>query len=106
MGEDNPIRNPLAIKRGSKRARLNATGKLLTATGEMEVRLRDLSSAGALGETTRPPAEGSEVVLACGSAVVPAGVSWVVGHRFGLEFRQPLSDEVVAMLASRARRMG
>lgn len=99
MGAENPNWTPLAIKRGAKRARLTIPAKLLAATGEIDVRLRDLSPAGALAEAVKPPPEGSEVVVVCGSAVVAAGIAWVIGRRFGLEFRQPLSSEDVALLA-------
>jgi PilZ domain len=99
MGAEIPNRTPLAIKRVSKRARLVIPAKLLTATGELDVRLRDLSPAGALAEAAKPPPAGSEVVVVCGSAVAAAGVVWVIGRRFGLEFRQLLSAEDVAVLA-------
>lgn len=70
--------------------------KLLTAIGELDVRLRDLSCAGALAETQNPPREGSEVVLVCGGTVVPARVAWVIGRRLGLDFHHPIAEEQVA----------
>jgi hypothetical protein len=86
LGAEFSARTPLAIKRGNKRQRTIIPAKLLAAGGELDVRLRDLSRAGALGEAERPPAEQSQVVLVYGTAVVPAIVAWVVGKRFGLEF--------------------
>jgi hypothetical protein len=99
MGAAGQKFTPLAIKRGTKRARLTISAKLLTATGELDVRLRDLSPAGALAIATKPPREGDEVVIVCGAAVLPAGVAWVVGRRFGLEFRHELHADDVATLA-------
>ncbi len=100
-----PIRMPLAIKRGAKRARLMLPASLLTATGQIDIRLRDLSNAGALAEAAQAPAEGSDVVVAFGNAAVPATVAWVVGKRFGLLFQILLSDEDVAAYAA-GRRLG
>lgn len=91
-----PIRMPLAIKRSAKRARLMLPASLLTATGQLDIRLRDLSNAGALAEASQAPAEGSDVVVAFGGAALPATVAWVVGRRFGLLFQILLSDEEVA----------
>jgi PilZ domain len=98
-----PIRMPLAIKRGSKRARLMLPATLLTATGQLEIRVRDLSNAGALAEAPKAPAEGSDVVVAFGGAALPATVAWVVGRRFGLLFQIVLSDEEVAAYAAARR---
>ncbi|HKT15886.1 MAG TPA: PilZ domain-containing protein [Allosphingosinicella sp.] len=105
MGAEQAARTVLAVKRARKRARLQLQGVLLGATGETEVRLRDLSCSGALGETAKPPAEGSEVVLASHGMVVPAKIAWVIGRRFGLDFQHPISAEDVALLSG-ARRSG
>jgi hypothetical protein len=86
LGAEFSAKTPLAIKRGNKRRRTIIPAKLLSAGGELDVRLRDLSRSGALGEADRPPVEQSQVVLVFGSAVVPAIVAWVLGKRFGLEF--------------------
>lgn len=74
---------------------------LLTAGAELEARVRDLARNGALAETHRPPAEGSEVVLVCSGIVAPATVVWVIGRRFGLEFHDPISAEAVDLLTGR-----
>jgi hypothetical protein len=95
---------PLAIKRSAKRARLMLPATLLTATGQIDIRLRDLSNAGALAEAAQAPAEGSDVVVAFGGAALPATVAWVVGRRFGLLFQILLSDEEVATYSA-ARRL-
>jgi hypothetical protein len=104
MTAEQPIRMPLAIKRGPKRARLLIPASLLTATGAIEIRLRDLSNAGALGEASKAPAEGSDVVVAFGGMALPATVAWVVGRRFGLLFQSVLGDDDVAA-HSAARRI-
>ncbi len=98
-----PIRMPLAIKRGAKRARLMLPASLLTATGQLEICLRDLSNAGALAEAQKAPAEGSEVVVAFGGTALPATVAWVVGRRFGLLFQTLLGDEELAALVAARR---
>ena len=103
MGAEPAARTILAIKRTRRRARLQLHGVLLGATGETEVRLRDLSCSGARGETAKPPAEGSEVVLASHGIVVPAKIAWVIGRRFGLTFQHPISAEDVALLSGTQR---
>ena len=103
MGSERAARTVLAIKRARKRARLQLQGMLLGATGETEVRLRDLSCSGALGETAKPPAEGSEIVLVSHGLVVPAKVAWVTGRRFGLDFQHPIGAEDVALLSDAQR---
>ena len=99
MGAELPIRMPLAIKRGERRARLTVQAVLLAAGCELPARLRDMSRTGALAEAAHPPRQGSEVVLACAGMVVPATVAWVIGRRFGLEFHRPIAKRDVALMS-------
>jgi hypothetical protein len=103
LSAEHPVRPVLAIKRGTKRARLIVPGMLLGAAGEMQVRLRDVSESGALAEAKKAPAKGSEVVLACGGLVVPASIAWAIGRCFGLEFQQPITPAEVAALSGDRR---
>lgn len=100
MGAQFSPNTPLAIKRGKKRIRTVTPARLLTAMGELDIRLRDLSRAGALGEAPRPPVRGSSGVVLFGDCAVPALVAWVAGRRFGLEFEQLIGEDQLAAFHS------
>lgn len=104
MGAEGPIEADdadQAGKRREKRARVLLAAKIRTATGEEDVRLRDLSRKGALIECDAPPPMGSEVVFFRGSTVVPARVAWSAGRRAGLEFFEMIDESEVLAHTSR-----
>ena len=61
----------------------------------LPVKLRNLSSDGALVEGERLPVEGSEVVFRRQELAVSGRVVWLRGGRAGLSFNQPLTPEAV-----------
>lgn len=68
---------------------------LETEQGEMRVFLRNLSRSGALIDTSDELPIGTIVTLHCGKSVVPARVVWARRPRFGLAFRDLLSETEV-----------
>ena len=84
-----------AGKRSQKRARVLLAASLRVNGAELSVRLRDLSSKGALIETPQAVAEGSHVVFTRGTTIVPGRVAWAAGNRIGLEFIRPIAESEV-----------
>jgi hypothetical protein len=82
-------------KRSLQRSRLYLGAHLECAAGYYQVRLRDVSSAGALLECSDPPSPGSLVELVLGSAIMDAKVAWRDGSWFGIEFELPFSGNLV-----------
>jgi hypothetical protein len=82
-------------KRAARRARVLLSAKLHSSLGDLECRLRDLSSKGALIECTTPPPVGSEVVFVRGKVAIPARVAWVADKRLGIEFEQPIDEQAM-----------
>ena len=68
---------------------------LTTEKGEMRVYLRNLSRSGALIDTSEDLAIGDIVTLQCGKSVVPSRVVWAKRPRFGLVFRDLISETEV-----------
>ncbi len=82
-------------KRAPQRSRLYLAAHLECASGYYHVRLRDISSAGALLEVSDPPLVGTSVELVLGGTVLDARVAWVDESWFGIEFELPFSGERV-----------
>jgi len=82
-------------RRSSRRHRALLSATLVTTTGDQPVRLRDLSSTGALIEGEILPAAGTDVVVRRGGFEAFATVAWSKGKRAGIEFDEPLSEEEV-----------
>lgn len=82
-------------KRELRRTRLYLSASLKSDSGCCEVRLRDISSQGALVEGPAAPAVPSFVQLIWENSVHDARVAWVDGSWFGITFEQPLSGELL-----------
>lgn len=80
----------LVSKRDDKRARVFLTAQADFASGPVSVRIRDLSSTGALLDSDHRPAKGETVTLNCGKTVLRARVAWAERGCFGVEFYTPL----------------
>jgi len=102
MGAENFVNTTASSQRQAKRARVLLAGKLQTPYGEIDARLRDISSLGALIECATLPPPGSEVVFSRGSTVVPARVIWVAAGRVGLEFAFPIDENAVLVQLKKA----
>lgn len=68
---------------------------LATENGEMRVFLRNLSRSGALIDTSDNLEIGTVVTLQCGKSVVPARIVWAKKPRYGLAFRDLISEAEV-----------
>ena len=105
MGVEGLSKPSDAGKRSHKRARVLLSAKLRTASGEVTVRLRDLSRKGALVECSGPMPPGADVVFARGSTVVAARIAWAHGSRIGLEFNEMIDEsEVLVHIGRQASR--
>lgn len=87
-----------ARQRGGKRSRVLLAAKIATAQGMRDVRLRDISTKGALIEGEELPAAEEEVVFIRGSVEVPARIVWNLNHRAGLQFTRAI-DEAQLLVA-------
>lgn len=101
--EDFPT-GTVAVKRGAKRNKVLLAAKLRTASGEVDARLRDLSSKGALVECSHPLRVDEQVVFARGATVVPARVAWTSDGRVGLEFLDRIDETEVLVQLGRPRK--
>ena len=88
-------------QRGAKRNRVLLSAKLRTSLGEIEARLRDLSTMGALVECDERLSVGEELVFTRGQTVVPARVAWTGGKRVGLEFLRTIDESEVLVQLGR-----
>lgn len=68
---------------------------LTTDEGEVRVFLRNLSRSGALVDTSDDLPIGTIVTLHCGKSVVPARIVWAKRPRYGLAFRDLISEAEV-----------
>ena len=82
-------------RRTLARRRVLLSATLETSQGELEVRLRNLSSTGALIETRRPPEVGALVTLRRGKTVAPGTVRWATSASIGIEFIRPIHESEV-----------
>ena len=92
MGAENFVLPAVDGNRAAKRARVLLAAKLEIGSGEIAVRLRDLSSKGALLECSQLPPVGAEVVFRRGATAVVARVAWAGEGRIGLEFRDQIDE--------------
>lgn len=74
-----------------------------TPDGDVRAFLRNISRSGALVDTNHDLAVGMPVTLHCHDLTIPARVAWAGEKRVGLEFRQPIEEEMVRALAGSRR---
>jgi hypothetical protein len=95
-GEDMKENFPREIHhRRSKRSIVLLHAVLRTSGGIIEVRLRNLSTDGALLEARDPPAAGTEVTFERGQTIVSAIVARTSGTRFAVQFLRPIEESEV-----------
>ena len=80
--------------------RFRRSNVLLSASIELSgvslpVKLRNLSSEGALIEGDKVPVEGAEVVFRKAELTLEARIAWVEGKRAGLAFSEKLDADLV-----------
>lgn len=81
--------------RRSRRSNVLMSASLELSGTSLPVKLRNLSSEGALIEGDKLPVEGAELIFKKAELALPARVAWVEGKRAGLAFAQALHPEAV-----------
>ena len=81
--------------RRSRRANVLLSASIEFAGNALPVKLRNLSSEGALVEAEKLPVEGSEVIFRKSELTLSGRIAWVEGNRAGLAFAAPLAQEAV-----------
>lgn len=94
------IREIAARRQGRHRILLAAT--LHSVHGEMDGVLLDLSEGGALVNASPPLPAGCKLLLERQNLEVPGTVRWVEGNRFGVQFDEPITPDIVSALVTRS----
>jgi hypothetical protein len=84
-----------AQNRRSRRANVLLAATIEAARGELSVRLRNLSSDGALIEADELPEKGEQILFRRNDIAVAGRVAWVLDGHAGLSFDSKLDPEVV-----------
>lgn len=90
-------------QRGEPRYSVLLTGTAITASGSLDVLIRNLSLSGALIQGPWLPALGTLLILRKGALEVSARIAWREGNRAGLRFDQPLAADQLYALVDRNR---
>ena len=77
-------------KREEKRSRVFLAAQVVSGSGRVDARIRDISKTGALLESDLTPQADECIQLKCGSTMLLARVAWVERGWFGIEFDTPL----------------
>lgn len=94
MGVENFVNSTVGSgNRTAKRARVLLTAKIVTPSGEIAARVRDLSRKGTLVDCREDLEVGTAVTFRRGTLVVPARVAWTGSGRVGLEFLSNIEEE-------------
>ena len=86
-----PVKPAMSDLRREPRTSLFVMATLYAASGSSPVKVRDLSSAGALIEAGVIPSPGTRVRLSRGSLNIMGEIVWCRGERAGLRFESSLS---------------
>jgi hypothetical protein len=87
------VRADKAEGRRRERMRVLLAARLSTTCHDRPVKIRDISSEGAMIEGDAVPSEGTDVILQRGPIEVFATVVWSDGRQCGLEFESVLEEE-------------
>ncbi len=87
-------------RHGRHRIMLAAT--YFSVHGEAAGVLLDVSQGGAMLSSSPPPPIGCRLLLERQNFEVPGTVRWVDGNRFGIQFDEMLSDDIVMGLVSKS----
>jgi len=81
--------------RRSRRSNVLLSASIEFSGSALPVKLRNLSSEGALIDGDKLPVEGSEVLFRKAELSLAGRIAWVEGKRAGLAFAEPLAPELV-----------
>jgi hypothetical protein len=91
--------------RQGRRFRVLLNAELITTTDEQAVRVRDISTGGAMLEGRHPIAKAKDVILRRGNIEIFAQVCWTEGNQCGVEFDEALTEaDMMAFVHEPARR--
>ena len=90
-------------RRAEPRYTLLLAGKAITASGSMDVIIRDLSPSGAQIQGSVLPAIGKLLILRKGELEVSGRIAWREANRAGISFEQPIPTERLFALVDSAR---
>jgi hypothetical protein len=94
-------------QREHERRRVFLRATLITGAGAVRAFVRNLSCGGALLDCNGAGAKGDSVQLRCEILCADAMIAWTHGKQIGLQFVQPLPEEVIAAcLGAPPRRSG
>ena len=85
----------ISQNRNSRRSNVLLAASIEVSGAAIPVKLRNLSTEGALIEGEGLPVEGSEVVFKRNQLSVAGRVAWVLGTQAGVAFRRPIAQEEV-----------
>jgi hypothetical protein len=88
------------------RRRVMLAAKLYSVHGETTAVLLDLSRGGAMLSASPPLPVGCKLLLVRRSLEASATVAWAEGSRLGLQFAEPLAEQLVDYLVSRPEAIG
>jgi hypothetical protein len=84
------------------RHRIMLAANIYSVHGESGVVLLDVSRGGAMLSASPPPPVGCKLVVERQHLEVPGIVRWVEGNRFGVQFEESLSEELVMILVTKS----
>ncbi len=83
-----PASEPIDEQRGDRRHPLIWSGMLHHRDAKIRVRVRNISTTGAMIESPDPVLVGGQAILELGEdGFIPATIAWLVGDEVGLKFR-------------------
>jgi hypothetical protein len=85
----------LSQNRRSRRSNVLLAATVETSRGDVRVRLRNLSSDGALIEGDELPPKGEEILFRRNDISVPGRIAWIHDGHAGISFDRQLDPDVV-----------
>jgi len=83
------------------RYRIMLAATFYSVHGQSSGVLLDVSQGGAMLSASPPPPVGCRLLLERQNFEVPGVVRWVTGNRFGIQFEEALTEDVVMGLVSK-----
>lgn len=94
------MKHELIDNRVSKRERVLRAAEIEIDGARRHASILNISESGAKLDADEPPAKDTRVVLHREGIVAPGIVAWVVEHRFGVQFDQPIDRADIARHAA------
>ena len=78
--------------RRAKRSHVVMAARLRSRSGDVPVKVKNLSSTGACADCPDPLQPGDPVQLIRGDLVIPATIAWAVEGKIGIQFLEPVDE--------------